>query len=139
MLNLISPTKAINKKQNLPICKEIAWNFDTDNPILEYGDYIYVYKDEAIKVWVYKALLTRRKEYNIYSWNYGSDIHVLRGKKAIGTLKVDVERYIIECLSSYNYILETKVDEIIVEGDQITAKVILTTVYSSEVVMKVNV
>ena len=36
--------------------------------------------NEAIKIWIYKALQTPRYQYEIYSWDYGSELLSLIGK-----------------------------------------------------------
>ena len=68
------------KDNTFPLYKEIAWDFKRNTPILENGDFKTVEGNEAIKVWVYKALLVPRYQYSIYTWDYGSELMDLIGK-----------------------------------------------------------
>ena len=96
--------------------------------ICKYG--FVFYKNEAIKVWIYKAIKTNRYQYEIYSWDYGSEIESLIGKGfEIGFIKSETQRYIEEALLINPYI--TKINKIDVEfsKDVLTAYVDLETVY----------
>ena len=54
---------------------------------------------EALKMWIYKALLTKRYVYPIYSWDYGQDLDELIGQGyETDYIKSEVERRIQECL-----------------------------------------
>ena len=54
---------------------------------------------EALKVWIYKTLLTTRYTYPIYSWDYGQDLDELIGQGyEKGFIESEVERRIKECL-----------------------------------------
>ena len=53
----------------------------------------------ALKIWIYKALLTNRYGYPIYSWDYGQDLEELIGQGyETDFIKSEVERRIQECL-----------------------------------------
>ena len=89
----------IVKNNSFPLYREIAWDFKRDVPILENGDFKIVEGNEAIKVWVYKALLVPRYNYSIYCWNYGSELMDLIGKAYTPQLtKSEAKRYIEEAL-----------------------------------------
>jgi len=54
---------------------------------------------EALKMWIYKALLTHRYIYPIYSWDYGQDLEELIGRGyEQDFIKSEVERRIQDCL-----------------------------------------
>ena len=54
---------------------------------------------EALKIWSYKALLTSRYTYPIYSWNFGHDLDELIGQGyEADYIKSEVERRVKECL-----------------------------------------
>ena len=87
------------KYNTFPLYREIAWDFKRDIPILENGDFKIVEGNEAIKVWVYKALLVPRFQYSIYRWGYGSELMDLIGKAYTPQLtKSEAKRYIEEAL-----------------------------------------
>ena len=54
---------------------------------------------EAIKMWIYKALLTTRYVHPVYSWDYGQDLDELIGQEyEVDYIKSEVERKVTECL-----------------------------------------
>ena len=115
---------------NLPLYKECAWDFINDRAIFVDGSPKIVYGNEGIKVWIYKAIKTNRYEFEIYTWDYGSEIESLLGKGfQIGFIKSETKRYIEEALSVNPYI--TKINKIDVDfkTDILTAYVDLETVY----------
>ena len=92
---------------NLPIYKECAWDFVNDRAIFIDGSPKVVEKNEAIKVWIYKAIKTARYEHEIYSWNYGSEISSLIGKGYVnGFIESETIRYIEEALLINPYIIK---------------------------------
>ena len=115
---------------NLPVYKECAWDFVKDEAIFVDGSPKIVYKNEAIKVWIYKAIKTTRYQHEIYTWDYGCEIESLIGKGfEFGFIKSETKRYIEEALLINPYI--TKINKIDVEfnKDVLTAYVDLETVY----------
>ena len=127
----------IVKNNSFPLYREIAWDFKRDVPILENGDFKIVEGNEAVKVWVYKALLVPRYNYSIYSWNYGSELMDLIGKAYTPQLtKSEAKRYIEEALKINPYILDVNVIDTDFKDSILSANVKITTVYGeSEVVI----
>ena len=124
---------------DLPIYREVAWNYFDNEPIIENGDFKIVEGIEAIKVWVYKALLTSRYVYSIYSWEYGSEIVELIGKNYTNALtKEECKRYIKEALLINNYIKDVEITDISLVDSKLTVNVKINTIYGSEEV-NVNV
>ena len=127
----------IVKNNSFPLYREIAWDFKRDVPILENGDFKIIEGNEAIKAWVYKALLVPRYNYSIYSWNYGSELMDLIGKAYTPQLtKSEAKRYIEEALKINPYILEVNVVDTDFKDSVLSANVKITTIYGeSEVVI----
>ena len=127
----------IVKNNSFPLYHEVAWDFKRDIPILENGDFKIVEGNEAIKVWVYKALLVPRYNYSIYSWNYGSELMDLIGKAYTPQLtKSEAKRYIEEALKINPYILDVNVIDTDFKDSILSANVKITTIYGeSEVVI----
>ena len=125
------------KDNAFPLYREIAWDFKRDIPVLENGDFKIVEGNEAIKVWVYKALLVPRYNYSIYSWNYGSELMDLIGKAYTPQLtKSEAKRYIEEALKINPYILDVNVIDTDFKDSILSANVKITTIYGeSEVVI----
>ena len=119
-----------------PMYREIAWDFEKNIPILENGDFKIVEGNEAIKVWVYKALLTPRYNYSIYSWDYGSELMDLIGKAYTQSLtKEEAKRYIKEALLINPYILEVNVVDTSFNSGILGADIKLLTIYGESEVM----
>ena len=127
----------IKVDNSFPMYKEIAWNFKRNAPIIQNGDFKIVEGNEAIKVWIYKALLTPRYSYSIYSWDYGSELLDLIGKAYTSSLtKEEAKRYIKEALLINPYILEVDVLDTTFKNDLLSADIKITTIYGeSEVVI----
>lgn len=90
---------------SLPLYREVAWDFENNIPILEKGDFKIVEGNEAIKTWAFKAMMTERFRYEIYSWNYGSELDSLIGQSYSPNLtKAECIRYIKETLLVNPYI-----------------------------------
>ena len=124
------------KDDTFPLYREIAWDFKKDIPILENGDFKIVEGNEAIKVWVYKALLVPRYQYSVYSWDYGSELMDLIGKAYTPSLtKSEAKRYIEEALKINPYILDVNVIDTDFKDSILSANIKITTIYGeSEVV-----
>ena len=106
----VSNIDEVKIDNTFPLYKEVAWDFKRNIPIIEKRDFKIVEGNEAIKVWVYKALLTPRYQYSIYTWNYGSELLSLIGKAYTPQLtKSEAKRYIEEALKINHYILEVNV------------------------------
>jgi hypothetical protein len=133
----VSNIEDVKIDNTFPLYREVAWDFEKDIPILENGDFKIVEGNEAIKVWVYKALLVPRYNYSVYSWNYGSELMDLIGKAYTPQLtKSEAKRYIEEALKINPYILEVNVVDTDFKDSVLSANVKITTIYGeSEVVI----
>ena len=121
-----------------PMYREIAWDFEKNIPILENGDFKLIEGNEAIKVWAYKALLTPRYSYSIYSWDYGSELMDLIGKAYTSSLtKEEAKRYIKEALLINPYIVEVDITDIGFKDSLLSAVVKIKTIYEGEVIVNV--
>ncbi|MBP3932051.1 MAG: DUF2634 domain-containing protein [Peptostreptococcaceae bacterium] len=126
----ISNTDEVKVDNSFPLYKEVAWDFKNNIPILENGDFKIVEGNEAIKVWVYKAILTPRYNYSIYTWDYGSELLDLIGKAYTPSLtKSEAKRYIEEALLINPYILEVNVLDTDFKDGILSANVKIVTIY----------
>ena len=126
----ISNFDEVKVDNTFPMYKEVAWDFKNNIPILENGDFKIIEGNNAIKVWIYKALLTPRYSYSIYSWNYGSELMDLIGKAYTPSLtKEEAKRYIKEALLINPYILEVNVVDTSFNNGVLSADIKLLTIY----------
>lgn len=118
-------------EQELPPFREYAWDFENDCFIYDdAGKRIIVEGDEALKIWVYKALKTERYEYLAYSWQYGIELKPFIGK-VMGVYErySELKRVIIECLMVNPYIRSVDSVDFQTDGDYTHCDIALTTVY----------
>lgn len=126
----ISPPPNLEAINEFPTYKEIAWDFKKNEPIIENGEFKIVEGNEAIKTWVYLALMTNNKQYPIYSWDYGSEVKELIGKNYTKALtKAEAQRLIEECLIINPYIVEVQVIDAIFKENTLTCDIKITTIY----------
>ena len=126
----ISNTDEIKVNNSFPMYKEIAWDFKRNTPIIQNGDFKIVEGNNAIKVWVYKALLTPRYNYSIYTWDYGSELMDIVGKAYTHSLtKEEAKRYIKEALLINPYILEVNDVDTSFNNGILSADIKLLTIY----------
>ena len=134
----IGGTDEIKVDNSFPLYKEVAWDFEKDVPIVENGDFKLIEGNEAIKVWIYKALLTPRYNYSIYSWDYGSELMDLIGKAYTPSLtKEEAKRYIKEALLINPYVLDVNITDISFKDGILNADVKIKTIYEGEVLVNV--
>ena len=133
----ISPPAELEALNEFPVYREIAWNFERNEPIIENGEFKIVEENEAVKVWVYLALMTNNKQYPIYSWDYGSEVKELIGKDYTKALvEAEAKRLIEECLLINPYILEVEVVNTSFIDTTLTCDIKITTIYGD---MEVNI
>ena len=135
----VSNIEDVKIDNTFPLYKEVAWDFEKDIPMLENGSFKIVEGNEAIKVWIYKAILTQRYEHSIYSWDYGSELMDLIGKPyTLELTKAEAKRYIKEALLINPYILEVNVLDISFKDCLLSADIKVHTIYGeSEVIFNV--
>lgn len=93
--------------KELALYSEMAYDFENNCLLRRAGKTYKVYKDEAIKIWVYKALKTKRFVYTAYTHAYGNEIDNIIGKITDrGIFESETKRYITECLIVNPYIQE---------------------------------
>lgn len=119
------------QSDELPLFVEYDWDFDNNSfKFTANGNRIKVTGDDALKVWVYKALMTERNQYLAYSTRYGIQLKHFIGKvMSVNERYSELRRVIVECLMVNPYI--KSIDSITFDenGDKVECSVELTTVY----------
>ena len=120
-------------EEELPLFTQPAWNFEVDKFIFDgNGQHVIVTGQEALKVWIYKALKTERFSYLAYSWQYGIELHPFVGKvMSVQERYSELRRVITECLMVNPYILSVDSVEFSPENKEnvVDTTIGLTTVY----------
>lgn len=120
---------------SLPLPREYAWNFANGEFVREDGKIILVEGLEAIKIWIYKALLTARYRWPIYSWNFGSELETLIGTSySRAATQSEAKRFVGECLLVNPYIKSIKNLQTSFQGEKLTICFTATTDYGEVIV-----
>lgn len=116
---------------DLPTSKEYAWDFEKDCFLYDADGRLKIVEgDEAIKIWIYKALSTERFRYLAYSWQYGIELCPFIGKvMGVQQRYSEIKRVIVECLMVNPYIKSIDTIDIQHEGDTVDISITLTTIY----------
>lgn len=126
---IIQPQEA-ETDNNLPLYREAAWDFDKGEPIFRGGNPVYVTGAEAVKVWCWKALMTPRTRYEIYSWNFGSELESLIGQNYSEELKrAEAARYVREALEINPYITDISNISVSFANGKLLIEATIQTVY----------
>lgn len=121
-----------NTTVELPIFKELAFDFDTKQLKTVGGKYYYVEKNEAIKIWIWKALFTSRYTYLAYSTDYGNEIYTLIGRYLDKELLYsELRRMIEEALLCNPYIKSLSDFDITRDGAKVICNYSVNTVYGT--------
>lgn len=124
------PEPARTDGGELPVCREIAWDFERDIPVFRQGEPVVVSGKEAVRVWIWKALRTPRYQYEIHSWDYGSELESLIGQPLSAALKAaEAPRYLRECLLINPYITALRDVSVGAAGDRLTITGTAETIY----------
>ena len=98
---------AAGERAELPLYREAKWDFDAGRPVFRNGAPVVVEGAEAVKTWVWKALVTQRARYEIYSWDFGCEVESLIGQPYTDELKrAEAARYVREALEVNPYITD---------------------------------
>lgn len=127
---------------NLPLLQEYAWDFENDRFLLDTrGHHITVTENEALKVWIYKALKTQRYRYECYRHGeldidapYGVDLEEYIGKypNTIATAQL-ISRDIKSCLALNPYIKRVISVEIAErKKDKLVIDIVLESIYGAD-------
>lgn len=119
-----------DRAEELPVFRELAYDVENNRLYRKGGRPYLVEKDEALQIWIYKALKTKRFVWQAYTHAYGSEV-----EDAIGIsndpdiIDSEIKRYITEALMVNPYLQELSDFQFGHEGDTVTVSFLVTTVY----------
>lgn len=91
--------------ENLPLARDVAWDFDQDRPVFRHGEPVTVEGADAVRVWCYHALKVARGRLEIYSKDYGCEVDQLIGQPYTAAVKEsEALRYIREAVAPNPYV-----------------------------------
>lgn len=98
---------AENSIEELPRYCEYAYDFENNCLKLKNGTTYFIYENDALTIWIYKALIAERYRHIAYSNDYGSELTNLVGANlSKDVLQSEIKRYITEALMVCPYIKE---------------------------------
>lgn len=103
----IGSASTADNTQELPLLKEYAYDFEKNELLLDSTGCTYLVEgNEALRIWILKALSTERFHYTAYSFAFGTEHQDRLVGHAMNTevLKLELERYIVEALMVNPYI-----------------------------------
>lgn len=118
--------------ENLPVIYELARNLNTLELLVKNGQFYYVSKNEAIKIWILKALHRQASRYThrAYSNDYGNEIAKLFGRHLKDSLlKSELKRYVEEALLINPYIKKVDNFDFTKHGSTVDLTFLVTTLY----------
>jgi hypothetical protein len=134
--SLIQNTVTASTK--LPLAKEYAWDFEKNDFLLYSGKNVIVTGKEAVKVWIWKVLHTKKKRYQAYTDKYGNELESLINQAfSREALQSELERYLKESLMVNAYVTGVKDIVISLDGSLATISFTATTVYGEVVITNV--
>lgn len=85
--------------------KEYAWDYDNNDFLFKDGKFQRVEGKEAIKVWIWKALNTKKDIYKAYSSGYGNELeNLIDSAYSKSLLESEAKRLVWECISVNSHI-----------------------------------
>lgn len=114
---------------------EYAYDFDNNELLTKNGRHYYVYGNEAMKIWLYKAMITDRFRYSAYTDKFGTEIYTLIGEVVSSKLKeAEIKRYIIEAVMVHPFMVSINDIQLERVKSGLKAIVYYTTVFTDEIV-----
>ena len=121
------------QSDELPLFQEYAYDFENNRLLLRNGNTYLVEGNEALRIWIVKALATERFRYTAYDSDYGSEIDTLVGGQLSGDIATsELKRFIIETLMVNPYIEELSNFKFAQSGSGVSIEFDCATVYGKE-------
>lgn len=119
-----------DKDEELPVFRELAYDYEQNCLLRKGGRPYLVEKDEALQIWIYKALKTKRFAWPAYTHTYGSEIEDVIGiSNDPDIIDSEIRRYITETLMVNPYLQELSDFSFEHEKDVVTVGFAVTTIY----------
>lgn len=127
---IVQPEAAESESERLPLCMEVAWDFEEGKPVFSGGKPLVVTGAEAVKVWIWKVLMTARFRHSVYTWDYGNEVESLIGRPFTPAVKQsEAVRYVREALMVNPYIRAVRQADVAFQDDGLTISCEAETVY----------
>lgn len=122
-----------DNEENEELEELCEYAFDFENNCLmknEAGQNYYVYQNEALKIWIYKALMTARYRHLAYTDDFGNEMFDLISESINqDVLLLELKRFITEALMYNEYIRELNSFEFEINGSEVKVTFTVISVY----------
>ena len=119
-----------DKEEELPVFRELAYDYGKNCLLRKGGRPYLVEKDEALQIWIYKALKAKRFVWPAYTHDYGTEIEDVTGiSNDPDIIDSEIRRHITETLMVNPYLQELSDFSFVHENDAVTVEFVVTTVY----------
>lgn len=116
--------------EQLPVFKELAYDYENNRLLRKGGKPYLIERDEALKVWIYKALKAKRFVWPAYTHGYGNEVEKVIGmSNDPDVTDSEIRRYITEALMVNPYIQELSDFTFIHKGSVVEVEYVVTTIY----------
>lgn len=123
-----SPT--VEPAEALPLFYEWAYDYAAERLLVVDGRTTLLSGQEALKVWISKALRTPLVRFAAYSVDYGSEIETLIGESySEGYVRAEVQRMVSEALLASPYIRSVGAVTVALDGPLLQVSGSASTVY----------
>lgn len=114
---------------------EYAYDFENNTLKTKNGIHYYVYGNEAMKIWIYKAMITNRFKHSAYTDRFGTEIYSLIGEVISSKFKeAEIKRYIIEAVMVHPFMVSINKIDMKAYKSGLKVDVYYTTVFDDEIV-----
>lgn len=125
-----APGEGSQSSPVLPLYREVAWDFDSDQPKWRKGNPVWVTGAEAVATWVWNTLHYVRTSLDIFSWDWGNELQLLTGRPFSQTVKEsEAVRYVRDCLTVNPYITDVRQISVDFSGSTISICCAVDTIY----------
>jgi hypothetical protein len=101
--------------------REYAYDFNSNEFVLESGKNVVYEGTDALKMWIIKALKTQRYCYGAYTWDYGQEFSDLVGQRlSSDAMQSEAKRYLEEALTVNTHITGVKDVSVTIDGSNVT-------------------
>lgn len=101
------PSSTEDSTTALPMFREYAYDYENNCLLLHNGNTYLVEGNEALRIWIFKALATERFRYTAYDAAFGSEIDTLPGLSLNDEIAhSELKRFITEAIMVNPYIVE---------------------------------
>lgn len=127
---LINAPDGLAEGTGLPLYREVDWNFQTNCPVWQGGNPVFVTGARAVLVWAWNAIHTERFAHDVFSSGYGPDFSGLLGQTYTEEVRQsEAIRVIRETLQINPYITDVTQVGLSFEGACLHMRFKMTTVY----------